>query len=221
MRPARRPRRPIGAELMPASPDSAGSPPADWRAAVATRLADLGYPAVRYLTRGDAAWVHVAAGPTGGPVAIRVSDPLLATGREAATLRNWLALKLAVRLLPRHPNLVRFRDAGSIAVSAGGRRARLLYTVLDYVEGSSLLDCLRAGAVRAGGVARLAGITLDILAGWAALHRRGLRKGDLSRATSWSSGTRSAPCSSTCTSRRASSGRQSASGSSAARCARS
>ncbi len=166
-------------------PERSGSGPDPaldaWRAGVTRRLAALGYGTPRQFARGNVAVLYVATSPSGERVAIRIPDPFRAKARERVSLGNWLALKLAVALLPRHPNLVRFHAAGCLRVDgATGAAARVLYTVMDYVDGAPLLECLASESFRAGGMARASRIVLDVLAGWSALYRRGLRKGDLS-----------------------------------------
>jgi serine/threonine protein kinase len=152
-----------------------------WCAGVTRRLAALGYDTPRQVARGNVAVLYVATSPSGARVAIRIPDPFRAKAREGASLGRWLALKLAVAMLPRHPNLVRFHAAGHLRVNgATGAAARVLYTVMDYVDGAPLLEYLASESFRAGGMARASGIVLDVLAGWSALYRRGLRKGDLS-----------------------------------------
>ena len=125
----------------------------------------------------------LALAPRGYKVAIRVIAPYaVKRPRNRATLGNRLRSKLLPRLLPRHPNLVRYLGSGVFHWhdAATGARVPLPYLVMEFIEGRNLSALLPDPAFRAGGVTRIRTVTVGILEGLAALYRRGLRHGDLS-----------------------------------------
>jgi hypothetical protein len=166
------------------SPDASGRPggASDWSRMVGRRLEAMGYSRLRFVASGRIAGLYVASALDGREVAIRVQSPRgFRYKRERHSIWNYLRLKLTPPLMPRHPNLARFRAAGVLGVEDPGLgRVSLYYVVMDYIEGQSLLHSLSAADFRAGGVARIRSTVIDVLRGWSAIHRRGLRHGDLS-----------------------------------------
>jgi len=166
------------------SPDASGRPggAGDWSRMVGRRLEEMGYSRLHFVASGRIAGLYAAHAPDGREVAIRVQSlPGFRYKRERHSIWNYLRLKLTPALMPRHPNLVRFRASGVLRVGGAGLgRTTLYYLVMDYIEGRSLLHSLSAADFRAGGVARLRSTVIDVLRGWSAIHRRGLRHGDLS-----------------------------------------
>ncbi|MFH0938628.1 MAG: hypothetical protein V1899_05030 [Planctomycetota bacterium] len=148
---------------------------------VRRQLEALGFIEPRHIASGYKARVYAAHAPSGEKVAIRVQASFaLSRPRERPTLRNYLLMKLLVALLPTHPNLIRYYSSGALRVhDATGTRTKVFYQVMPYVEGMTLLAALNDPTYRAGGLERLRGTIMGILDGWTAIHRRGLRQGDI------------------------------------------
>lgn len=144
-------------------------------------LESLGYSGVFHMHSGYKARLYSALGPDGKKVAIRVQAPFaLAHRREKQTLVNYLLMRATTGLMPRHPNLVSYRSAGVLRFKdANGEPLKLYCVIMDYIEGKTLQDSLQDDAYRAGGVPRISEMLTGILHGWCAIHRRGLRQGDI------------------------------------------
>jgi len=154
-------------------------------AAVRRQLERLGLAQPLLVHRGRYARLYAARARTGEKVAVQVQAPYaLQRPKARHTLRNYLRLKLLPLLLPVHPNLVRCLCSGVLRLEglATGTRWRLYYLVMAFVEGQTLQAALGDPAFRAGGGERLQKTIVGLLEGWSAIHRRGLRQGDISPA---------------------------------------
>lgn len=153
--------------------------------AVERALEVRGYSNPRLYAWGTDARVYEARSASGMRLAIRV-PARFAVIREksladwSSRFRNWLLCRLPIR----HVNLVECLDTGILAYADPefGHRLNLPYLVMAFVEGRRLRDALQDGELVKYGPARLRQVWLGIMAGMVALHRRGLRHGDLSPA---------------------------------------
>lgn len=149
---------------------------------VCRQLRALGFTEPTHVASGYKARVYAAHTSDGEKVAIRVQARFaLERPREQPTFGNYVLMKLLVALLPVHPNLIRYYSSGVLRVpdAATGSRTKVFYQVMPWIEGTTLLEALNDPAFRAGGLERLRGTIIGILDGWAAIHRRGLRQGDI------------------------------------------
>ncbi|MGD0093735.1 MAG: hypothetical protein ABSE73_27825 [Planctomycetota bacterium] len=146
------------------------------------QLAARGYRDLRPLSCGRDARVFRAHSPQHGDVALRAAAPFaMDRWRNRPTLYNYLRLKALPWCVPRHPNLVRYFRCFRLRFDdrAGGCRVPVPCLEMEYLPGCSLLEALNEPQFKGGGPARLRKAALGILRGWTALHRRGLRQGDL------------------------------------------
>ena len=151
-------------------------------AQLAAQLEARGYRGAAPLHRGCEALLLRASAPDGRPVAVRAQAPFaMRHWRNRPTLRNFLRLKLLALLAPRHPNLVSYRRCFRLSFRPPGpRRALPIFCLeMEFLPGVPLLKALAMREYLEGGPARLRRLTLGCLRGWSALHRRGLRQGDI------------------------------------------
>jgi len=146
-------------------------------------LESSGWAQPRHIHNGRYARIYEAHARNGLKVAVQVQAPYaLQRPKARHTLGNYLRLKLLPWLTPVHPNLVRYLSSGvlRLKIPETGRRLRLYYIVMPFIEGGTLQQALGDPAFRTGGLERLHGTILGILEGWSAIHARGLRQGDIS-----------------------------------------
>lgn len=138
------------------------SAPADWAGALALLRVAPPYTIIRELGRGAFGIVHSARRRDGAFVAIkRVSKDALRRSREAyhAARREGVVAKT----LPRHPNIVKVLDA---------RESRTHFlTVMELVQGGSLLDKVRSGPMSEQTIVH---IIRQLLAAIAHMHANGI-----------------------------------------------
>ncbi|GMV81552.1 MAG: hypothetical protein AMXMBFR7_27360 [Planctomycetota bacterium] len=123
---------------------------------------------------------------TGGrTVAIRVVARFAVKRRSnAASLKNRFAAWLLCWYPPHHPNLVNRFASGTLEYPdpQSGDVLKLPYLVMERIEGRKFRDMLLDQSFPVAGIERMREVWLGILEGMAALHRYGLRHGDLSPA---------------------------------------
>jgi len=154
-------------------------------AEVCRGLESLGFAQPLLVHSGRYARVYAARARNGEKVAVQVQAPYaLQRAKARHSIRNYLRSKLLTLLTPVHPNLVRYLSSGVLCLKGSGTRVqlRLYYVAMAFVEGKTLQEALGDPAFRAGGLERLHKTIVGILEGWSAIHRRGLRQGDISPA---------------------------------------
>lgn len=140
----------------------ARSAPADWAGTLALLRVAPPYTLIKELGRGAFGVVHSARRRDGSLVAVkRVSKDALRRSREAyhAARREGIL----ARTLPRHPNIIKVLDA---------RESRSYFlTVMELVEGGSLLDKVREGPMSEEAIVH---VIRQLLAAIAHMHSNGI-----------------------------------------------
>lgn len=143
----------------------------------------LGYSDLKYRYSGGKSRIYFARDKRGREVAIRV-NALYAQKRKRnrASTDNLVRNFLLKFLLPKHPNVIHLISGGIFKVSVKGNSnspTKVLYTVMNWVEGKTLAEAWSDPAFIRGGVDRIAQTAVGVLSGLSSLYGRGLRHGDM------------------------------------------
>lgn len=149
---------------------------------VIAQLERLGFTHLNHRHSGGKARVYHGRDIKGREVAIRVNALYVnQRKRNRSSLDNLIRYHLLRWFMPVHPNLVRFLSSGVLSLPATKNEGsqRVLYCVMDWIEGQTIMEAWRDPSFVEGGLDRIAHTAYGILKGADALYRRGLRHGDL------------------------------------------
>ncbi len=157
-------------------PDRSTSP----AGAIEAALESAGFSGLAFLGAGRYSNIYQATDSLGGEVAVRVIRFRSQLKHESRSRRNRLTYWLTGLLLGAgHPNLVHIHRTGRLTVGGPDGPERLLYVVMDLVQGSSIHQMIPTGELRELGFARAMAAFERALDVARFLKSRFLRHGDM------------------------------------------